>query len=191
MERMVPLLDVLLPQTKQKLLSAVLLQPERSWYLSELARCLNVRPSSLQRELSQFTEAGIITKRRDGNRVYFRADRHCPIFEELSSLLIKTAGLVDTVRSVLTPLNPKIELAFIYGSVASGEERSSSDVDLMVIGRASLADLAIGVRALEERLGRNVNPTVYTGAEFLKRIRGKNHFLRSVLEGELLFVLGT
>jgi predicted nucleotidyltransferase len=190
MERTLPVLDALLPRTRQHLLSAILLQPEHSWYLSELARRLQVPPSSLQRELSQFVEAGIVTRRHDGNRVYFQADRACPVFPELSQILTKTVGLVDVVRSALIPLNSKIDLAFIYGSIASGRERSSSDVDLMVIGRIHLSDLAVVLRSLEEQLGRSVNPSVYTSEEFLKRLGEKNHFLHSVLKTELLFVLG-
>src|SRR6266498_3337135 len=112
MERTSPVLDVLLPKPRQPLLSAILLQPDRSWYLSELARRLNVPPSSLQRELAQFVGAGIVTKRQDGNRVYFQADRSCPVFQELSQMLTKTAGLADAVRSALTPLRKKIDLAF-------------------------------------------------------------------------------
>ena len=191
MERTSPVMDVLLPKTKQHLLSAILLQPDRSWYLRELARHLHVPSSSLQRELAQFVEAGIVAKRQDGNRVYFQADRTCPIFQELSKMLTKTVGLADLVRNALTPLKAKIDLAFIYGSVASSEERSSSDVDLMLVGKATLADLAVVLRSLEEQLGRSVNTTVYTSHEFLKRISEKNHFLSSVLKTELLFIFGT
>jgi predicted nucleotidyltransferase len=190
MERKTPVLDALLPRTRQHLLSAILLQPEHSWYLSELARRLHVPPSSLQRELSQLVQAGILTSRQDGNRVYFQADRSCPVFPELSQMLTKTVGLVDVVRSALTALKSRIDLAFIYGSIASGEERSSSDVDLMVVGRANLSDLAVILRSLEEQLGRSVNPSVYTNQEFLKRLGEQNHFLHSVLRTELLFVLG-
>jgi predicted nucleotidyltransferase len=190
MERTSPVLDVLLPKTKQHLLSVILLRPERSWYLNELARRLHVSPSSLQRELAQFVEAGIVTRRQDGNRVYFQADRGCPVFRELFGMLTKTVGLADAVRAALTPLRSKIDLAFVYGSIASSEERSSSDVDLMIIGQANLADLAIVVKPLEEELGRSVNPSVYTNHEFLKRLRAKNHFLSSVLKTELLFIFG-
>ena len=190
MKRTSHILDALLPKTKQRLLSAILLRPERSWYLSELARGLHVPPSSLQRDLDQFSEAGIVTRRLDGNRVYFQADRTCPIFQDLSRMLEKTAGLADVVRSALAPLRSRIEIAAIYGSIASGGERSSSDVDLMVIGRATLADLALVLRPLEEELGRSVNVSVYTSQEFRKRLKNKNHFLNSVLGTEMLFVFG-
>ncbi|MCX6610201.1 MAG: ArsR family transcriptional regulator [Acidobacteria bacterium] len=191
MERKSPIADVLLGKTKQNLLSAILLQPERSWYLSEVARYLQVPPSSLQRELAQFVESGIVVKRQDGNRVYFQADRTCPVFEELFGLLTKTVGLADLVRDALTPFQDRIELAFIYGSVATSRERSSSDVDLMLVGEATLAEVAFPVRELESRLGRVVNLTVYTSLEFAKRVAEKNHLLTAVLETELLFILGT
>ena len=191
MERTSPVIDVLLPKTKQHLLSALLLQPHRSWYLSELARHLRVPPSSLQRELAQFAGAGIVVKRQDGNRVYFQADRTCPVFQDLSKLLTKTVGLADVVREVLMPFRDRIDLAFIYGSIAAGEERSSSDVDLMLVGNATLADLAVPFRALEAQLGRTVNPMVYTSRELVKRISKKNHFLASVLGTEPLFIFGT
>jgi len=191
LKRNISIIDVLLPKTKQLLLSAILLQPVRSWYLSELARELKVPPSSLQRELAQFVNSGIINKRKDGNRVYFQADRTCPIFQELSKILSKTVGLADVVRKLLIPLKPKIDLAFIYGSIATNEEHSSSDLDLMIIGKANLADLATYLRKLEEQLGRNVSPTVYTCSEFLKKIKERNHFLSSVLKTELLFIFGS
>ena len=190
MERKSPVLDALVPRTKQRLLSAILMRPERTWYLSELARELRVPPSSLQRELQQFVDAGIVVRTHDGNRVYFQADRACPVFAELSRLLAKTAGLADVVREILDPFKPKIVLAFIFGSVAASTERSSSDVDVMVVGSVGLSDLAVSLRSLEERLGRAVNPAVYTSDEFAKRFRAGNHFLTSVLKTELLFILG-
>jgi len=122
--------------------------------------------------------------------VAFQADRTCPIFPDLSRMLEKTAGLADVVRFALAPLASKIEIAFIYGSVASREERSSSDVDLMIVGKANLADLAVVIRPLEEELGRSVNVSVYTTQEFRKRRNERNHFLSSVLKTELLFIVG-
>jgi predicted nucleotidyltransferase len=106
-------------------------------------------------------------------------------------MLTKTAGLADVVRSALTPLQSNIDVALIYGSIASSKERSSSDVDLMVIGRLNLAELSVVLRPLEEQLGRMVNVSVYTTHEFLKKLRQKNHFLSSVLKTELLFIFGT
>lgn len=191
MERSSSILDVLLPRTKQRLLGAILLQPKRSWYLNELARNLGVPASSLQRELAQFVMAGIVTRRIDGNRVYFQADQTCPIFEELSATLAKTSGLADVIHETLNSLHAKIDLAIVYGSIAAGTEQSASDVDLMIVGRTNLSEIAAPLRTLEEKLGRPVNVSVYTTIEFQKKLKDKNHFLNSVLKAELIFAIGT
>jgi len=185
------MLDPLISKTKQRILAATLLQPERSWYLLELARHLGVRPSSLQRDLKLLTEAGILQRRQSGNRIYFQADPACPIFQELTQILVKTVGLVEVLREALHPLQDRIELAFVYGSVASSTERSTSDVDLLVIGAAPLSEIASVLRAVERHLGRAVNPTVYRSEEFTRKLGRRDHFLTSLLGGEPLFIVGT
>ncbi len=100
------LLDSLTTRTKQRLLAATVLHPEREWYLLELARHLGVTPSSIQRDLAAFVHAGVLKRRADGNRVYFRADMDCPIFTELRSVLLKTVGLVEVLREALAPFRP-------------------------------------------------------------------------------------
>lgn len=191
MDRTTSTLDALTTRVKQRVLSATLLHPERSWYLHELARHLRIPASSVQHELRLFASAGILTRKVDGNRVYYQADRGSPIFRALSEVLRKTSGLADVVRDALKPLGGKLDVAFIYGSVAAGEEKASSDVDLMIIGRAPLSEMAGLLRGAEDEAGRSINPTVYTTQEFLKKTKGGHHFLTSVLEKELLFVYGT
>jgi uncharacterized protein len=191
MLRTSPLLDVLLGKTKQQILTATLLQPERSWYFLELARHLHLRPSSLQRELKQLTEAGILRRQEDGNRVYFQADTSCPVFQELAQIFFKTAGVVEALRTALEPLQNEIDIAFIYGSIASSSERSSSDIDLMVIGSAPLFKIAPLLRDLEGRVGRAINSTVYAEDEFKRRLQRENHFLTSVLRKKPLFIKGS
>ena len=183
-------MDALANRTKQQVLSATLLQPERRWYLLELARHLGVRPSNLQRELRVLSAAGILKRDQNGNRVYFQADAACPIFEELAKILAKTVGIVDVLREVLEPLRDRITVAFVYGSVAVSLERSTSDIDLMLIGDILLSGVAPALRNAEQKLAREVNPTVYSPDEFRRRIARENHFLTSVLRGEPLFVIG-
>ncbi len=191
MVRRSPLLDGVLSKVKQQVLAATFLQPDRPWYLHELARHLTIPPSSIQHELAVFVASGLLTRRKDGNRVYYQADRTCPIFRPLSEILLKTAGLADVLREALKPLAARLDVAFIYGSIAAQEERSSSDVDLMVIGGALLSDIAGVLGSAEETIGREINPSVYTTQEFLKKLKEGHHFLTSILEKELLFVHGT
>jgi predicted nucleotidyltransferase len=190
MVRRSPLLDVLLSKTKQHILAATLLQPDRSLYLLELARHLRLRPSSLQRELKQLSQGGILKRHQNGNRVYFQADTTCPVFSELAQILFKTVGVVDALRNALEPISNQIDLAFVYGSLAASAERSASDIDLMVIGSASLSRIAPLLRDLERRVGRAINPSVYGREEFSRRVQRENHFLRSVLQEKPLFIIG-
>ena len=183
-------LDSLFPRTRQAILAATLLHPDRWWYLSDLAKHLGVRPSSLQRELVALTSAEILARRQDGNRVYFRANPDCPFLPELQGLLVKTIGVADILREALTPFATRIAWAFIYGSVARAEELTTSDVDLMVIGTLGLADLAPALRRAEKRLSRAVNPTLYRCEEFATKLRAGDHFLTAVLDGATLFIRG-
>jgi DNA-binding transcriptional ArsR family regulator len=183
-------LDALLPKTRQGVLAATFVQPERSWYISELARRLGVPSSSLQRELHDLTAAGILKSHRQGRMVYYQANAQSPLFSDLRGLLLKTVGLVDILADALRPLTPKIGVAFVYGSIASGQERSDSDIDLMVIGDLSPVELAVPLRHARELLGREINPTVYSPAEFAKKRGAKDHFLTPILTKPRLLVLG-
>jgi len=183
-------LDALLPRTRQAVLAATMLRPDRWWYLSDLSRHLSVRPSSLQRELASLLRAGILQRRRDGNRVYYRADPSCPFLSELQTLLAKTAGLADVLRSCLNRLAKDIDCAFVFGSIARGEERSTSDIDLLIIGQVGLADVSSPIRKAEKQLQRPINPHVYTRRELAQKLKAGHHFLRAVLEQEKIFIMG-
>lgn len=183
-------IDAIFPRTRQAVLAATLLRPDHWWYLSDLARHLGVRPSSLQREVATLVEAGILHQRRDGNRMYFQPNPDCPFLAELQGLMVKTVGLLDVLREVLEPLTDRIDWAFVYGSMARSEELSSSDVDLMIIGRVGLADLTTPLRQAERRLNRPVNPTLYSREEFATKLAAGHAFLCAVLDGEKLFILG-
>lgn len=188
--RISPILEALFPEVRGKVLAAVFGQPAREWYLTELARNLGTQPSSLQRELEALSKAGILEQRRDGRRVYVKADRSSPVFADLSGLLGKTAGIVPVLRGELETLGESVRLAFVYGSIARSEETSTSDIDLMVVGKAGLSDLIPAIRNSERILGRPVNPSVYSLEEFQERARSGDHFLTTVLKGAKQFVKG-
>lgn len=155
-----------------------------------MAAFLHTRPSSLQRELSSLEQSGILKQRKDGRRTYFKAETRSPIFRELRSIFEKTVGLIPTLSMSLRPFASRIVCAFVYGSIARREEHATSDIDLMVVGRVGLEDLAPSLRKAEKRLGREVNVTNYSVDEFRKKIAGGDHFLTSVLKGSLQFVKG-
>jgi predicted nucleotidyltransferase len=185
------LIDPLISKSTQDLLAATVLQPGRWWYLSELANHLRRRPSSLQQPLTALVSAGILSRRKEGNRIYFQANPDCPFLPELQGLMAKTVGLVDVIRELLSPLGDQVEVAFIHGSVAKSREHAASDIDLIAIGSLGLAELSPVLETAEARLGRPVNAQVYSPVEFAKKLAAKNHFLCSVLDHEKLFVVGT
>ena len=145
---------------------------------------------AVQRELKQLTESGVLTRSVHGNQVYFQANRQCPIFEELRRLMVKTAGAAEVLRDALAPLRDKIEAAFVYGSLARGEEVARSDVDVMVVGNATFDEVLQALGPVEEQLGRETNPTVYSANEFKEKLTGEQHFLTSVLKGPKIMLIG-
>jgi predicted nucleotidyltransferase len=183
-------IDAIISGARQKILAAVLRQPGRWWYLSDLARYLKSTPSSLQRELASLANAGVLEKSREGKQIYFRADENCPFLTELRGLFLKTAGMVDVLHDALGPFESKIGCAFIYGSIAKGQEGSRSDIDLMIIGNIGLSALALPLRDAQELLQRPVNPIVLAPNELKEKIGRKNHFLRNVLSRSKIFVIG-
>ncbi|MBI3818967.1 MAG: nucleotidyltransferase domain-containing protein [Planctomycetes bacterium] len=183
-------LDALLPKTRQGILAQALIRaPQRGMYLSDLARRLRVPGSSLQRELAALVAADILVRRIDGNRVYFAPNPACPFLPELRGLLIKTVGLADVLRSALGPLNKYITISFVYGSIARGEERSESDIDLMIVGDVTIKQIANPLHVAEDVLERPVSATVLSPDEFRKKAKD-NHFVRTVLQGTRIFIIG-
>jgi len=183
-------LDALFPKTRQAIFGAMLIDPARSWYLSDLARHLGVTPSSLQRELHSLVRGGILRRNADGNRVYFRIDPDCPFLSELRRIILKTVGLRNVLQECLDPLRDRILVAFVYGSMARSQERSASDVDLMVIGSVGLSQIAPVLKKAEVSLGRAVNPCVYSAKEVVKKLSAGHHFLETVLKGEKIYIQG-
>jgi predicted nucleotidyltransferase len=171
-------------------LAATLIQPDKWWYLSELAQILRTTPSSLQRELPDLVGGGILQRRREGTRTYFKAETRSPLFPELRSLVEKTVGVLPALQDALVSIRARIVCAFVYGSVARSEEHALSDVDLMVIGDVGLAELAPVLRRAETRLGREVNATAYSTREYRAKVAAEDHFLADVLQGPKEFVKG-
>ena len=181
--------EALFGQTKRRVLALLFGRPENAFYLREIARQTGSGTGAVQRELAQLVAAGLVRRSRQGQHVYFSADPASPVYGEMRSLLAKTAGIADVLRAGLAalPRKAKILVAFIYGSVAAGQHTSASDIDLMVIGRVELADLLPSLRPIEERLGREVNPTIYRPEELAQ----PSSFVRRVLDGPKIMLVGT
>jgi predicted nucleotidyltransferase/DNA-binding transcriptional regulator YhcF (GntR family) len=186
-----PILTALFPAVRQEILAATLLSPERAWYLSELAAHLKTSPSSLQRELEALATSGILQRRQEGRRTYYKAETTSPVFTELRDLFSKTAGVVPLLQAELVGFGPKITWAAIYGSIARGQERAQSDVDLLIVGPVNMHELLPALRRVERHSGREVNVTRYSEDEFRAKRHSGNHFLNSILKSNLITIAGS
>ena len=177
-------------RTRRAILAQLYGHPDEAYYLRQLVRSAGLGLGAVQREVARLAGAGIIQRTARGRQVYYQANPECPLFGELKSLVVKTAGVGDVLREALAPLAGRIRVAFIYGSVARTQQRSSSDVDLMVIGDVSFGDVVSVLEAAQKTLGREINPTVYSPAEFRSKIKARHHFLTSVRNNEEVLVIG-
>jgi predicted nucleotidyltransferase len=164
--------------------------PDQSFYMRQIVRAAGVGLGAVQRELTRLAEAAVIVRKVQGRQVYYQANRHCPIFAELHGLVIKTAGLADVIRTALTPLAERIVLAFVHGSFARGQERSGSDVDLVVVGDVSFGEVVSALAAAQEQLAREINPAVYPVAEFRQKLASGHHFLTAVMKQPKTVLMG-
>ena len=177
--------------TRSALLAVLYGHADRSFYVRQLVRAIGAGHGALQRELKYLTEMGLVLRRTQGNQVLYQANSQSPIFSEVKSLITKTVGIHDVIRSALVSLGSEIQIAFVYGSVARQKERADSDVDLMVLGNASFSDVVSALGPAQTALGREINPTLFPVSEFRSKLAAGNHFLRSVMKEKRLFVLGT
>jgi predicted nucleotidyltransferase len=183
--------DALFTKVQQRVLALLFGNHARSFYANELIALACSGSGAVQRELAQLEAAELVTVRRVGNQKHYQANASASIFEELRGLVLKTSGLVDVLRAALAPLAAQIEHAFVYGSVAKGNDTAKSDIDLMVISeKVAYADLFAALEPATSRLQRTVNPTLYSRMEIDKRIRDGNTFVKRVLVQPKLWVIG-
>lgn len=177
-------------KTRRAVLSLLFTHTDEAFYLRQIVRAIGAGLGAVQRELKRLTEAGIIRRTVRGRQVYYQANPDCPLFAELRGLVIKTAGVGDVLRAALAPLADRIHLALIYGSLARGEERRSSDIDVLVVGEVTFGEVVAILAPAQETLGREINPNVYPSAEFRSKLAAGHHFLRTVIGGPKLFLIG-
>ena len=177
-------------KTRRSVLSLLYAHADESFYVRQIARNAGAGMGSVQRELQSLYSAGIINRTVSGRQVYYKANRECPVFSELKSLIIKTAGVADMLKAALAPLADKMRAAFIYGSIAGGTEKRESDVDIMVVGDVTFAEIVSVLQKAQKAIGREINPSVYPAAEFKAKIAAEHHFLKSVLKTDSIFLIG-
>jgi len=175
---------------RAKVLGWLFSHPDERYFVRQLTTLLGEDSTNVSRELARLEKTGILVSTTEGKQKYYQANRRSPLFNELHGLIVKTAGVADVLRSALAPAMERIKVAFVFGSIASGGERRTSDIDMMVVGRISFEDVVSLLSPAEEKLGREVNPVVYPITEFKQKVKEDHHFVKTVLEGEKIFLIG-
>lgn len=175
--------DALFTKAQQKVLALFYGQPENSFYLNEVVRIADMGRGVISRELNKLSQAGLLVESKQGNQNHYQANADSPIFNELINIVKKTFGITGLLKAAIRPLLPQLEQAFIYGSVAKGEEHAGSDVDVMLVGNdLSYSEIMQLLDSVEEQLQRPINPTLYSPAEFSERMAEGQNFLSKVME---------
>lgn len=184
--------DALFTKTQQQILRLLFGQPDKSFYSKELVDRAGIGTGTVLRELEKLSAADLITVKKIGNQKHYQANPSSPVFEELKGIVRKTFGLSIPLRLTLEQYRDKIATAFIYGSIAKGSDTAASDIDLMLISdELAYPDLFTNISELENQLGRQINPTIYTGEEFRNKILSGNNFVSKVIEQPKIFLIGS
>lgn len=176
---------------RRKVLALLILRPERHLHLREIARLTATQPGTMAKELQRLQEAGLLTRERVGNQVRFGANTAHPAFGEIAALLRKTVGVADLLADALAAISDRIEAAFVFGSVARGDEKPESDVDVLVIGRCDFVSVAEALYPVQPALGREVNPKVFSPTEWHQRLSARSPFVLQLLAEPKIFIIGT
>jgi len=159
-------------------------------HMREIERRSGFTTGTVQQELKKLSSLDLVKKRKDGNRVYYQARKDHPLYPEIHRLVLKTNGMVEVLRSGLSPVSDRIDLAFVFGSQARGKASAASDIDLFIVGNLDELELHRLISQAEGQLNRSINYTFLAAQEFKKRKKEKGGFLSRVLAGEKIFIIG-
>jgi len=182
--------STLFTETQQRVLTLLYGQPERSFYTNEILRLTGMGVGTVKRELERMHKAGILTLRKSGNQLHYQANPQCPIFSELIGIVKKTFGLVNVLQHALASMAQGIEWAFVFGSVASGKESATSDVDLLIIGDVDFTDTVSALYPAQEILGREINPKIFGKNEWRRLLKKNDAFVKELMQNPRMDVIG-
>lgn len=176
-------------KTRSKVLSLFFSHPNEEFYVREVVRKVNENLNSVRRELNKLTELGILHSNTKGNHKYFQINKNLPIYEELKMIFIKTDGLANELKQILAR-EKGIKQAFIYGSWAAGKEKLLSDIDIFIVGEIDENRVIKDLNELEQRLSREINYVIFDTNEFKNRLKKDDPFIKNVIEGPKIFLIG-
>ena len=188
----IPIGDALFTKTQQRVLGLLFGKPDGRFYTNEILRRLDMGRGTVRRELERLVAAGILVVTREGNQLYYQANRESPVYTELLGIVRKTFGVAQVIRGALRPVDEQIQLAFVFGSLAKGTDTESSDLDLLLIAdELAYSDVMDLLLPLETSLTRSINPVLYSAAEFRERLGAGSSFAVRIREQPKLWVKGS
>ena len=183
-------IEFMFSRYRRQLLASLLLHPDEQFHVRELERMTGISAGSLHRELKAMAESGLLLREKVGNQVFYRADTQCTIYEELAAIFRKTLGLASLLHNALSGLAGKIQVAFVFGSMASGQQKSGSDLDVCVLGNVKLLEVVKALSSVQQTLRREINPVVMTTKKFAEQSAKQDRFVTRVLSEPKVFVIG-
>ena len=185
------LADALFPSTRQRVLATLFGRPGRSFYAAEIIALARAGSGSVQRELADMTQVGLLTCTKVGHQKHYQANSASPVFNELCSLVLKTVGLADALRQALAPLANQISMAFVFGSIAKAQDSAHSDVDVLLVSNTlSYGDVFAALEPASQALSRTINPALYTEVDFKARQLSDNTFITRVMQQPKIWLIG-
>jgi predicted nucleotidyltransferase len=185
------LADALFPSTRQRVLATLFGRPGRSFYAAEVIALARAGSGSVQRELADMTQVGLLTCTKVGHQKHYQANSASPVFNELCSLVLKTVGLADALRQALAPLANQISMAFVFGSMAKAQDSAHSDVDVLLVSNTLIyGDVFVALEPASQALSRSINPALYTEADFKARKLSDNAFITRVMQQPKIWLIG-
>ncbi len=182
--------QTLFSKNRRAVLGLLYGHPDQAFYLRQIIRLSGGGQGAVQRELKVLSDSGIIRRTARDKQVYFQANAECPVFAELKALILKTAGMADVLKTALMPLGDRIQIAFVFGSMAGSRQKADSDVDILIVGDVAFHEVVTALTEAQSQLAREVNPTVYSLNEFSSKLSAGHHFLGSILKKEKIFLIG-
>ncbi len=181
--------EILSSRTRAEIFKLLFGAVEKELHVREIQRRSGLNDSTIRQELQKLVRLDLVIKRKDSNRVYYKANKSSPLYPELRNLVFKTVGLADILRDALQ--DNRIQMVFVFGSMAGFGGTADSDVDLFVIGDVGLRTISELLEGVTEKIGREVNPHVMSSDEFQNRLELNEHFISSVMKAPKLFIIGT
>lgn len=190
--------QVLDNKTKARILR-ILCKRNSGWTGRQLAKELNISPTTASKVLGELTRDGIIIMTGVGRAYLYRLnDKNYAVKNILVPFFQKEEGVFDVLVAVIKKNLSKsavgIESAAVFGSVARNTQTSRSDIDLLVVvndlkDKKKMEDRLFEISgAIAGNFQTIVSPYVLTTSQFRKKYKEKSAVINEILKSYILIM---